>query len=123
MSRPETEGTLTPIQVGRLLGKLTHEIGEKLDELRDADLDATRLKAEYDRAFSVAFKHTSGSVEARRHLVVEMCHGRRLAAEEAACKVRDLKNRIKLLETRIDVGRSYGAALRAEAAALPWMEG
>lgn len=123
MTRPETRGTLTPIEVGQLLGKLTHEIGERLDQLRDADYEHVRLKAEYDRASAIAFKQCSGSIEARRNMVVEMCHGRRLAAEEAAAKVRDIKARIKLLETRIDVGRSYGAALRAEAAALPWMEG
>lgn len=123
MSRPETQGTLTPIQVGRLLGELTKEIGDKLDLLREADYEATRAKIDYDRALSIAFRQASGSIEARRHIATEMCHGRRLAAEEAAVKVRDLKNRIKLLETRIDVGRSYGAALRAEAAALPWQEG
>lgn len=123
MNRPEVGGSLTPIEVGRLLGKLTHEIGDKLDELRDADLEATRAKVDYDRAYAVAFKQCSGSVESRRHMATEMCHGRRLAAEEAAVQVRDLKNRIRLLETRIDVGRSYGAALRAEAAALPWQEG
>lgn len=113
----------TPLDVGRWLSTLTHEIGEKLDELRDADLEATRAKADYDRAVAVAFKQCSGSVEARRHMTTEMCHGRRLAAEEAACRVRDLKARIRLLETRIDVGRSWGAALRAEMAALPWQEG
>lgn len=123
MTRPEVGGTLTPIQVGKVLGKLTHEIGDKLDELRDADLEAARSKTEYDRAFAIAFKQCSGSEAARRHMATEMCHGRRLAAEEAACKVRDIKARIRLLETRIDVGRSYGAALRAEAAVVPWMEG
>jgi hypothetical protein len=123
VSRPETQGTLTPIQVGRLLGELTKEIGDTLDKLRDADYEATRAKVDYDRAYAVSFKQCSGSVESRRHMATEMCHGRRLAAEEAAVRVRDLKNRIKLLETRIDVGRSYGAALRAEAAALPWQEG
>lgn len=115
----------TPIQVGELLGKIVAEIGELVVLLGAADMAATRAKAEYDRAIAIAFRQASGSIESRRHTATEVCHGRRLEADEGAVKVRDLKNRIRHLETRIDVGRSFGAALRAEAAALntPWTEG
>lgn len=114
---------VTPGKIAETLASITHQIGEVLDQLRDADLEAARSKAEYDFAYAQAFRQTSGSIEARRHLATETCHGRRLAAEEAACKVRDLKARVRHLETRVDVGRSYGAALRAEMNALPWAEG
>jgi hypothetical protein len=114
-----------PVQIGRWLGEITHHIGELVQDLGEADLEAARAKAEYDRAYAIAFRHASGSVESRRHTATEMCHGRRLAAEEAACRVRDIKNKIQHARDRIDVGRSYGAALRAEASAVqtPWMEG
>lgn len=115
----------TPIQVGELLGAIVSEMGKLVDELAAADMEATRAKAEYDRAVAIAFRQASGSIEARRHIATETCHGRRLAADEAASRVRSLRSRIKHLEVRIDVGRSFGAALRAEAAAVntQWTEG
>lgn len=115
----------TPIAVGQLLGAIVAEIGSLVDELGAADLEATRAKVDFDRAYAVAYRQASGSVESRRHTATEITHKYRLEAEEAAAAVRHLKNRIRHLETRVDVGRSYGAALRAEAAAVntPWMEG
>lgn len=114
-----------PVQIGRWLGEITHQIGELVTELGEADLEAVRAKADYDRAYAIAFKQASGSVESRRFTATEVCHGRRLAADEAACRVRDIKNKIQHARDRIDVGRSYGAALRAEASAVntPWLEG
>ena len=38
----------------------------------------------------------------------------RLAADVAEAVVRHLRRRIDAVKTRIDVGRSYGAAVRAE---------
>lgn len=115
----------SPLEVGQQLGAIVAEIGRLVDQLGEADMDATRAKVEYDRALAIAFRQCSGSIEARRHMATETTYGRRLEAEEAASRVRDLKTRIRWLETRIDVGRSYGAALRAEAAAVntPWTEG
>lgn len=115
----------TPIAVGHLLGQIVAEIGKYVEELSEADMAATRAKAEYDRAYAIAFRQASGSIESRRHTATEVTHGRRLEADEGASRVRSLRTRIKYLETRIDVGRSFGAALRAEAAAVntPWTEG
>jgi hypothetical protein len=115
----------TPIEVGELLGQYVNQIGRITDELAEADLAATRAKVEYDRAYAIAFRQCSGSIEARRHMATETTHGRRLEAEERASEVRKLKAQIRVLETRIDVGRSFGAALRAEAAAVntQWTEG
>jgi hypothetical protein len=110
----------SPLEVGKLLGQITHEIGRLTVELGKADREARRARAEYDRACAVAFRQTagSGSIEARKYQVVELTHGRRLAAEDAASRVADLKERLKYARDRIDVGRSLGAALRAEAAAV-----
>ncbi len=109
----------------RWLSQLLGELGQLGQDLAVADLAAAHAKADYDRAYSVAFRQSSGSVEARRHIATEMCHGRRLAADEAACKVRELNQKIRWTRDRIDVGRSYGAVLRAEAqlTGSPWTEG
>jgi hypothetical protein len=115
----------SPIKIAEWLGRITHEIGELTEELAQADRDAVVAKAEYDRAYAIAFRQASGSVESRRHTATEVCHGRRLAAEELGARVRAIKARIQHARDRIDVGRSFGAALRAEAAAVntSWGEG
>lgn len=130
---------VTPRKIGEWLGQITAEIGQLVQQLGEADLDHSRKKSaherakiEYDRAYAIAFRQSSGSVEARRFNATEVCYGRRVAADEArkeadeaACKVRDLKEKISHARDRIDVGRSYGAALRAEAQVVgsPWTEG
>jgi hypothetical protein len=118
-------GLISPREVGRRLGQIVYEIAQLVTELGEADLEAVRAKVAHERAYAIAFRQSSGSIEARRHIATEMCHGRRLAAEEAAARVRDINNKIKFARDRIDVGRSYGAALRAEASATgsPWTEG
>jgi hypothetical protein len=122
---PNDGPPLTPVQIGRWLGEITHQIGKLVDELGEADLDLTRKRAEARRAFAIAFRQASGSAEARKYTATEVCYGRQLAADEAACRVRDLNERIQHARDRIRVGQSYGAALRAEASAIntPWMEG
>jgi len=55
-----------------------------------------------------------GSVDARKHTAVIETHTQRLAADVADAAVRHLRRRIDAVKTRIDVGRSYGAAIRAE---------
>jgi len=82
--------------------------------LEMADRDATEKRAAHDLAFSRAFIGEVGSVEQRRHLAVIATHQQRLAADVADALVRHLRRRIDAVKVRIDVGRSYGAAIRAE---------
>lgn len=130
---------VTPRKIGEWLGSITHEIGQLVQQLGEADLDLAhkraaceKAKTDYDRAYAIAFRQSSGSVDARKLNATEVCYGRRVAVDEArkeaeiaACRVRDLKEKIGHARDRIDVGRSYGAALRAEAQAVgsPWTEG
>lgn len=100
--------------VARNLGRLARELDDTVKALEMADRDATEKRAAFDLAFSRAFVTESGAVDQRKHLAVIATHQQRLAADVADTVVRHLRRKIDSIKTRIDVGRSYGAAVRAE---------
>lgn len=102
--------------VARGLANLARELDGTVNALQVADEDATRKRLAYELAFSKAFVAAEGSVDHRKHLAVIETHPLRDEAEVADSLVRHLRRRLDALRVRIDVGRSYGAAIRAELA-------
>lgn len=105
---------LTPNEVALQLSRLARDLDETVRALEHADRDATEKRAASDLAFSRAFMAATGSVDYRKHHATVETHNQRLAADVADAVVRHLRRRIDAVKTRIDVGRSYGAAIRAE---------
>lgn len=98
------------------LARLARDLDDTVRQLEAADKESVEKRVAYDLAFSRAFMKHEGSIEARKHLAVIDTEQKRLDAEVADALVRHLRRRIDATKTRIDVGRSYGAALRAEIA-------
>jgi hypothetical protein len=53
-------------------------------------------------------------MDVRKHQSIADTHAERLAAETAEALVRGLRRQIDSTRIRVDIGRSLGAALRAE---------
>lgn len=96
------------------LGGLARRLDELVSALEAADREATEKRRVYDLAFSKAFLSAEGSMDVRRHQAVLATEAERAAADVADTVVRHLRRQIDAVKTRIDVGRSYSAALRAE---------
>lgn len=105
---------MTPNDVAAQLAKLARDLDEAVRVIHSADREAVELRAAADLAFSRSFMAASGSVDARRHEALIETHDQRLAADVAEEVVRHLRRRIDALRIRIEVGRSMGAAIRAE---------
>ena len=105
---------ITPNEVALQLSRLARDLDETVRVLEGADRDATEKRAAADLAFSRAFLSATGSVDARKHEATVATHTQRLNADVAEAVVRHLRRRIDAIKTRVDVGRSYGAAIRAE---------
>ena len=88
--------------------------------LKAADLDATEKRHAADMAESLAFVRAEGSMDLRKHLARIEAGPLEKEALVAEAVVRYLRQRINAIATRIEVGRSAGAALRAELSALPY---
>jgi hypothetical protein len=61
-------------------------------------------------------------VEQRKHLAIVEVHRQRLEADVSDAVVRHLRRKIDAIKVRIDVGRTWASALKAEVA-LGGMDG
>jgi predicted nucleic acid-binding Zn-ribbon protein len=110
MSAPATAN-----DVAAQLGQLARDLDGAVKELTREDEKAVRAKARYEVAFSRAVLTADGrNAEARKAQATLATEREYLDAEIAAQLVRSCRARIDAIKVRIDVGRSYGAALRAE---------
>jgi hypothetical protein len=106
---------LTPSLVASNLAKLARQLDDLVAAIDDAEVRAVNSREDYTMAYARAFLTSEGSMDVRRHLATEGTHDTRLAAELAEQLVKGIRRQIDSTRIRIDVGRSLGAALRAEA--------
>ena len=111
MSRP-----LTANEVAQQMLKFSRELGDVTARLDQADREAVNAREDYTLAYAREFLQADGSMEVRKQVAIERTHEQRLRAESADLVVRGLRRQIDTLKTRIEVGRSHGAAIKAEMA-------
>lgn len=98
------------------LARLSRQLDETVRELAALDDAAVRARARFSSEYARAFLTADGSMDVRKHTATLATADRALDADIADAKVRAAKEQIRAIQTRIDVGRSYGAAVRAEIA-------
>lgn len=106
---------LTAHEVAKQLAKLALQLDDLVAAMDDAEKAAVNKREDYTLAYASAFLSSEGSMEVRKHLSIERTHDTRIAAELAEQTVKGIRRSIETVRIRIDVGRSLGAALRAEA--------
>ena len=111
---------LTPMGVVEHLSELTRKLDNAVSDLAEADLDAVQKRHLANLAESMAFVKAEGPQDLRRHLARITATELELDAVVAESAVRHLRTQIRARELEIEVGRSYGATVRAEMAALPY---
>lgn len=107
-------GPLTSTDVATQLAKLSRQLDELVHAIGAAEVDAVNAREDHTLAHAKAFLRAEGPMDVRKQLAIESTHDERLAAELAEATVRGLRRQIESTRIRIDVGRSVGAALRAE---------
>lgn len=105
-------------EVAAHLAQLARDLNAKVDAIRAAERDYVEKRGAADLAYSRAYLSAEGSIDARRHQATVRTYEQRMAADVAEAVVKHLRREIDALRVRIDVGRSYGAAIRAELSAL-----
>jgi hypothetical protein len=110
-----SDRTLTPSEVAAQLAKLARELDDLVAAIADAEKTAVHAREDYTMAFASAYLTAEGSIEARKHKATQQTHDTRIGAELAEQTVKGIRRQIDTVRIRIDVGRSLGAALRAEA--------
>jgi hypothetical protein len=111
MTQPQTA-----TDVAMHLAQLSRQLDSTVRELAALDDAAVRARARLTSDYARAFLSADGSMDVRKHTATLQTADRALDADLADAKVRAAKEAIRTIQTRIDVGRSYGAAVRAEIA-------
>lgn len=104
----------TANQVVANLSSLTEELRRIVSSFRVAERDAAEKRHAADMVESRAFLAADGAMDLRKHVArvaADRAEGEALVAEAL---VRVLRAEIRSIETRIEVGRTYGATVRAE---------
>lgn len=112
---PEQQRDMTPNQVVMNLLELSRQLQKLSDELDPLERDAVESKETYTVEYARHFLKSEGSVEVRKQQTLLDTSDVRLQAEIAEVMVKAQARKIKTLSTRIDVGRSAAALVRAEA--------
>jgi hypothetical protein len=107
-------GPMTSTDVAMQLAKLARSLDALIMSIGQAETDAVNAREDYTLALSKAFLRAEGPMDVRKHQSIADTHAERLAAETAEALVRGLRRQIDSVKIRIDVGRSVGAAVRAE---------
>ena len=85
-----------------------------MKQLKTAEHDAAVKRHAADLAESKAFIAAGGSMDLRKHQARVETEQQEFDAKVAEAVVRSTRAQIRAVETRIDVGRSMNAGLRAE---------
>lgn len=117
------QGQLTASSVAKHLLAPSRQLDEVTVELNEKDVEATELAEGAKLAEAKAFVKAEGSVDFRKNIAIIDTHEVRLEAKVAEATVRGLIRTVKTLQSRIDVGRSHGATVRAETQLAPYMGG
>jgi hypothetical protein len=108
---------ITPTAAVLELAKLSRELDAAGFRLRDAERAAVNKRHVYSVEFAKALLQSEGpNAEIRKAAALLATQSELISAELAEAELRILKSDIRVLETRLDVGRSVVGVLRAEAA-------
>lgn len=105
------------------LAQLVGELKRLTGELARLEMDAVVQRHAADVAEAKAFLRADGPVDQRRKEARLAAARELLEADTAEALLRVCKARIRATETEIDVGRTYGATVRAELQTLGYTEG
>jgi len=117
------DATLQPVDVVRQLTKLGSELDAAVRMLKGAEIEAVEKRHEADMVESRAFLSSDGAMELRKHQARVAADRFELQALTAEAVVKHLRAHIRTIETRIEIGRSLGVALRSELKLNPYEEG
>ena len=123
MNRPSSDyAPANSTDVVLHLAALTRELSQATAALVAADRDATLKRHAADLAEARAYLAAGGTIPERERIADDNTEKSEQDARLAETLARGLKAQIRALEIRIDVGRTYGATVRAELKTLAYSE-
>jgi hypothetical protein len=108
----------TATDVAANLARIARQLDQAVTDLRTLDEEAVRARSRFEVTFAKSFLQHEGALDVRKQqaIIETEKEKEKFDAEIADQRVRSQRALIDSLKVRIDVGRSYGTALRSEIA-------
>jgi hypothetical protein len=106
----------TATDVAANLARIARQLDQAVTDLRTLDEEAVRACSRFEVTFAKSFLQHEGAMDVRKQQAIIETEKEKFDAEIADQRVRSQRALIDSLKVRIDVGRSYGTALRSEIA-------
>jgi hypothetical protein len=106
----------TPNDIVLRLADLSRSLGVAVEELAKLDESYVRAKSRHEFEYAKNYMSLDGTVEERKQATILTVKDYRLDMDIAESRVRAQKELIRLLQTRIDIGRTMSATVRSEVA-------
>jgi hypothetical protein len=104
----------SPNDIVLRLADLSRQLGFAVTELAKLDESAVRAKSRFEVEYARTFLNSSGTMDERKQATLLEVADQKLDFEIAESRVRAQKELIRLLQTRIDIGRTMSATVRSE---------
>lgn len=104
----------TPNELVKHLLQLGRDLDQLTNDLEGLERDAVNARENYTMAKESAFLKAEGTQYMRESKSKLATHVERIAAELADAKVRGARAHIASIKSRIDIGRTAAATIRAE---------
>lgn len=104
----------TATDVAANLARIARQLDGAVTDLRTLDEESVRARSRFEVSYARAFLSADGSMDVRKQEAVLATEKEKLDAEIGEQRVRSQRAYIDSLKVRIDVGRSYGSAIKAE---------
>lgn len=105
---------MTPNEIAQQLAELSRELSTATADIETIDRAHVTAKCAHEVAYARAFLKSEGSMEVRKQLAVIETEDSKFASEIAGQRLRSAQERLREIRSRLDVGRSLGAAVRSE---------
>lgn len=107
-------GELTKEQIITHLAQLGKKLEEAVNLLKDAEYNYAVKQFEADASYAANYLNSVGTVEERKRKAFILSKNELKEAIIAESNVKYVRVLVRSIEARVEIGRSYNAALRAE---------
>ena len=110
---------LTPESMANNFAVLAAQIASKAEEIKTLDREFTILSHDYKRSYGIAFLaaeygETKHSNDVKRLMAEQATSDKDLDLSKVECNLRAVKEEMKVLRDRLEIGRSMSAIMRME---------
>jgi len=105
---------LTPAKIMATFKEVSRRIDEETSKLRRLDIAEIHARHAYRRTYNMTLMTAQGAADIRRAAAEQAASDLEMAYDLAGAELRAVKDELKMLRDRLEIGRSTSAVMRME---------